>query len=186
MLPDLRQKYRIAILCSVFAVLLATGICLTIVAPPRPIPLPKVEPIHGAVRTLASAADLSDATSAGQTILFVNCDWNVEVALFRDSFYEFAIWCRNNTAYLPASVTLHVNGDDYDEDEVWSAIQEIWNVNHIDTGTLKTLGGGGRVVWFEGGEIRDYAWYSEVTDVADLIERTEFAFDSAFRTPLAD
>jgi hypothetical protein len=43
-------------------------------------------------------------------------------------------------------------------------------------GGLKYLGGAGRVVWFQNGEVVDYAWCSEVANAGELQARTLKAF----------
>lgn len=177
-MQSLSQNCRISILATVFGVLLAVGIGIVEFFPTVLIPLPKSEPILSSVRTISSISDFDDVTSAGCAVLFVDCWWNSEVAAYRDVFAAFAVWCRNNTSYLPVSVVL----DSESQDEIWDAVQGLLESNSIPHGGLKNLGGAGRVVWIWDGQVYDYAWYSEVPEVDDLCSRSAAAFDSSLST----
>jgi hypothetical protein len=125
-----------------------------------------------AVRLISTTDDFYAVTATGNCVLFVNCDWVEFPVAFRQPFSEFARWCRENTDYKTVTVKLKANS----HDELWSAIQDLWAWNHIFPGGLKTYGGAGRVVWFKGGRVVDYAWCSEVLSVDKLKLRSTTAF----------
>lgn len=125
------------------------------------------------VRIITTAGALRESLSTGQTILFVDCDWNGEVAAFRIPFASFADWCEENTSIQ----TLSTKIDSESKDELWHALQEMWRDNRILEGGLKNYGGAGRVVWFRDGQVVDHAWCSEVHAVEQLQARTRQAFD---------
>lgn len=124
------------------------------------------------VRSLTTADDLRNSLSTGQSVLFVDCDWNGDVIAFRIPFATFATWCEQNSIK-----TLSVKVDSESRNELWDMLQRLWRDNRIYEGGLKYHGGAGRVVWFRDGQVVDYAWCSEVHSVALLKARTSRAFE---------
>ena len=125
------------------------------------------------VQIVATADALRDSLSTGQSILFVDCDWNGDVMAFRFPFAAFATWCEQNSSMQ----TLSVKVDSESKDELWHALQQMWRDHRIYEGGLKNYGGAGRVVWFRDGQVVDYAWCSEVHSLGQLKARTSKAFD---------
>lgn len=130
---------------------------------------------NSAVLHIATADELRSATAGGRCILFVDCDWNERPILFRRPLTDFADWCSKNTDYKVLSVKLADSQAD-SQDELWAAIQELWQRYAISPGGMKTMGGAGRVVWFNEGRVVDYAWCWEVGDKSKLESRTKDAF----------
>ncbi len=126
-----------------------------------------------AVRRIQTIAEWNECTSARHCVLFVNCDWNTDMVMFRQPFSEFADWCRDNTDYQTIAVTI----DGESKCALWNALQELWQNNDISPGGLKTYGGAGRVVWFSNGRVVDHAWCVDVERLDKLKARSHDAFE---------
>jgi hypothetical protein len=183
------QRSRITIFYSLFATMLVVGAVLCVVGPglfASAIEASYASPGNAsaeyaaydlggrAVRLIKTVEELNQATSARHCILFVNCEWNVNVMVARRPFGDFAVWAATNTDYQVITVTL----DGHGKGDLWNAIQSLWQKNSISAGGLKTYGGAGRVVWFQKGRVADYAWYFEAPTVDKLKARTKAAFRS--------
>ena len=115
----------------------------------------------------------------GRHILFVDCDWNVEMVLFRRTFSAFADWCREETNYRSVSVKMIAYPDDEFSTaaKLSTAVQELMRSNEIFQGGLKTYGGAGRIIWLEDGRVLDYEWCHEfLNDATKLKARSRNAF----------
>jgi len=184
LMTDASQQSRVALFYTIFAVMLAAGIALTVIGPrlftigtTTPPEMTPVQPTDGdfnsnAVRIITNTDDWNAAIASGRCVLFVNCDWNVAMVAFRQPFSDFAAWSNDNTDYKTISITLDADS----KDEMWHTIQDLWQDNSISPGGLKTYGGAGRVVWFNDGQVIDYAWCTEVLEVDKLKSRTKDAF----------
>lgn len=128
---------------------------------------------RNSVRMITSSAALRDSLATGQSIFFVDCDWNGGVAAFRSPLATFAAWSEQNNNIQ----TLSVKIDSESQGELWDTLQQMWRDNRIPPGGLKNFGGAGRVVWFRDGQVVDYAWCTEVLSVEQLKARTANAFD---------
>lgn len=177
------QLSRISLFYTIFAIMFAAGIALTMFGPglittgTPPPNMPPVEPPDGdfnsnAVRSITNIDDWNAAIASGRYVLFVNCDWNIAMVAFRQQFSDFAAWSSDNTNYRTISVKLDADS----KDNMWHAIQDFWQHNSISPGGLKTYGGAGRVVWLNDGRVVDYAWCTEILDLDRLKTRTRNAF----------
>jgi hypothetical protein len=167
----LSQTLRITLFGAGAAVLLVLG-SLQMRAPEGAI-APQSN-LEAAVYVINSVPEYHAATSTGRVILFVDCGWNGDVGEFRNRFQEFAGgWCRNETSIRPVTVMLDAD----DQNALWDTLQKLWDDLGVSSGGLKNLGGAGRIVWFEDGEVQDIAWCHHLPDVAGLRERTQELFD---------
>lgn len=187
MAPHFSQRMRIASFYAFFAALFFAGIALIAVdidsfvidaigsrelQAALPAPQNRNDFESEAVRVVTGADELNAAIAAGRCVLFVNCDWNVEIFAFRWPFSEFAAWAEVNASFKTISVKL----DAGEQGKLWNAVQSLWEANDISPGGLKTFGGAGRVVWFQDGRVVDYAWCMEVSAINELRARTAHAF----------
>jgi hypothetical protein len=176
------QNWRIALVCSFFGVLLVVGFTLFPLAAmlsPGSESAPfgtaidqPVELTSPPVRTITTVEEWKSSISSGQRILFVDCDWNGDVFNYRRTFWDFAKWCRANSNCRMLSVKI----DPDFQDDLTNVLQDLWARNRISSGGMKNMGGAGRVVWFENGQVVDYAWWAEVPDFAALKWRTRKVF----------
>ena len=165
----LSQTARIGLLGGGWAALLVLGTVLLRIPDGAAAPPPNLD---SAVYVISTPADFQAVTSTGQVVLFVDCGWNSDVVGFHDPFHEFAGWCRNETSIRPVTVVLDANN----QDALWDTLQMLWEDLRVSSGGLKNLGGAGRVVWIDDGEVRDVAWCFHLRDVRELQQRSEAAF----------
>lgn len=123
-----------------------------------------------AVRRIESSEEFRAAIAVGRCVLFVNCEWNPHVIIFRQLFSEFADWCERNTDYETLSVLVS-------EDELTDTIESLWQANSIPQGGMKNQSGAGRIVWFSDGHVVDYAWCMDIKSLDGLTARTMLAFE---------
>jgi len=131
------------------------------------------------ITRITSYSEWESATRNSRCILFVDCEWNANIVLFRQPFAKFAEWCAATSNNRP--LTMMIDSDDTTND-VWKICQDLWRANNIAPGAMKTYGGAGRVVWIDRGQVVDYAWCTElmdddVRDIDILKTRTANAFD---------
>jgi hypothetical protein len=180
------QRSRIALFYSVFAILFSLGFVLTVIGPGHfsigatalHQKSAKQFAIHGftseAVRRITTPEELHTATSTGRCVLFVDCDWNGHMVMFRRPFSDLAEWANSNTDYKTITVKLDSSSlDTASPDPMWGTLHQLWDANSIGFGAMKTLGGAGRVVWFKDGKVVDHAWCFEVQEFDQLKSRTE-------------
>jgi hypothetical protein len=166
----LSQTSRITLFGAGSVVLLASGAVQMRAPEGAPAPQPNLE---AAVYFISTVPEWYAATSTGQVFLFVDCEWNGDVGRFHDQFQEFAGWCRKETSIRPVTVVLDAD----DQNALWDTLQKLWDEERVSSGGLKNLGGAGRVVWFDDGEVRDIAWCHHLPNAAVLRERTQALFD---------
>lgn len=180
MTDSLSQPCRIALVYSLCAVLLIVGATvypLSAAFAPRSGSLfnavgqPRADGGQAGVQQVKSADEWGSAVSFGQTVLFVNCEWHIDVVAYRRVFREFGASSQENMECRAVSVTVDPDG----QDELWPILQSLWAQLRIDHG-MKLLGGAGRIVWFDNGQVVDYALWFEVPDVESLRQRTKMAF----------
>ena len=167
-----QQSERIRV-AAFFAVLLAVGICVSYSYLPMALSGSSEEAVTISYRRITNAEELQSVMNNGRTVLFVNCHWNGEVMAFGRPFREFAAWCRNNSDYVPASVIVDPDA----EGEVWDMLQGLWRTEKLHPGTMRHMGGAGRVVWCDDGQVLDYAWCFEIRDADELRSRSQNVFN---------
>ena len=168
---SLSQRSRIILLYACFAAALGLGVLLSfspglfvsrhpeVTAAQAPLPRDEHE-FSESVYVVETLDDWNSLLKSGRYVLFVDCDWNPAMVVFRRPFSSFADWCREETDYRSVSVKMIA----YSNDKLSTATQELMRTNEICQGGLRTYGGAGRVIWLEGGRVLDYEWCHEFLD----------------------
>ena len=132
-----------------------------------------LEPVH-----VTSTEQWSAANTNSRCVLFVNGDWNSEMATFKEPFNAFSRW-----AHLRGITPLTFDISESNEfgrvtsEALWEQVPGMRSQHG-----LKHLHGAGRVVWIENGKILDYDWCANLTnwknldDTSKLKERTRRTF----------
>jgi hypothetical protein len=184
MAEPVSQQTKIAIVYCSFALLFVGGLSLlqfdgnTFMVKgaadgPVAVSLRSTESPVAVPKVIASYRDWHAAVSHGKSVVFIDCEWNPEVAAFRKPFADFAQWCVQDANCEAFSATLKL---DEPRDELWNEIQRLLEANAITGGGMRNLGGAGRIVWIKNGRVVDYAWFSEAFTRDDLVARTIQAF----------
>lgn len=158
---ELSQPTRIGLWCALFVMMFVLGLAVQVALP---IGIGstyrlKLQQVHRkspnvavTIRTIPTPTEWGWTIQSGRYVVFVDCTWNMYVALFRPQFEQFAGWCLQNTEYVPIRVELH----DVAHDPMWELVNKLCSTHAIPDGGMK-FQGGGVIVWLEDGEVVDFA-----------------------------
>lgn len=128
------------------------------------------------VRTIDSVDDWNRVGMRGTRILFVDCDWNLDVAVFRQTVADYAAQAGSRVDLQIVRVRIDA---DNTKTALFDRVCQLWRENGIHPGGMKNFGGAGRVVWLVDGHVLDYAWGHDIASVKDFQRRTIRAFHDA-------
>lgn len=148
------SSLRTSFACLYCALLVCVSASATAAETEHEVPRESTQDIH-------TRAEWKAAIGKGRCLLFVEGDWNILVAAFKEPHARFANWCVAKTNIRPLRIRIDPNDI---ENDAFHICDELWKANNISSGGLKTLGGAGRLVWMENGKVVDYAWCWEVMD----------------------
>lgn len=136
--------------------------------------------------SIRTRSEWTTATQRGNCILYVNCEWNIDVVVFGKSFSQFCESSMRNADVQPLEILLRA---DEQSSDGWQICENLWISNGLYSGGLKNLNGAGRIVWLKDGKVVDSCWYSDIAIAAgnyssasqviqnqQLRERTAMAF----------
>lgn len=121
--------------------------------------------------TISNPRDWSSTVATGNRVVFLNCEWNMEVVKYRHVFARFAPRRRSEANYNVAIVMM----DENDKDEVSQLACRLVNSSQIAYG-LKTLYGAGLVLWLKDGKVVENDWCPEYPNEQSLLDRTAKLF----------
>jgi len=190
------QTIRISIFAAVFAMLFVVGAGLFAFAvAPMPMSPEQAMLVEGFAEDCAESNEVNAAaissvmtrvtnvrqweqeTKNRQTVLFVQCDFNVYPTVPERDVY--AAWHAEEYGRNPLLINTTPNHEwspEEIEQELFDLLQEIWREHNLPVGGYKSWGGASLTVWFDDGDFVGYRKY--VGSLEDMQSRTKAAFGS--------
>ena len=123
---------------------------------PRPLP----------VRQISCEQPWSDVAASTAVVAFVDADFNGFTGFYSNVYERFCRW--HLSGFRENAILIDTTSG---SGETWDKLQQTWRDLNVHTGSFKTFGGAGQVVWVKNGKVVDTVFLPD-SDFDELKGRT--------------